>query len=60
MPSIGWGELLIILFIVLLLFGAKRLPEIGRSFGKTISGFKKGMKEAQEEEKGEEEKEEKS
>lgn len=60
LPHLGLPELLIILVIVLLIFGAKRLPEIGRSFGKTISSFKKGMKEAQTESEEEEKKEEKS
>lgn len=59
LPHLGWGELLIIFFIVLLIFGARRLPELGRSIGKTISSFKKGIKEA-EEENTKEEKEEKS
>ncbi|MGB9625282.1 MAG: Sec-independent protein translocase subunit TatA/TatB [Phycisphaerae bacterium] len=39
----GWGELLIIAFIGLLLFG-KRLPEVGRSLGKGIVEFKKGLR----------------
>ena len=43
LPNIGWGELVIIFLIVLLLFGAKRLPEIGRSIGKAIQSFKKGI-----------------
>lgn len=38
-------ELLIILVIVMLLFGAKRLPEMGASIGKSINAFKKGMNE---------------
>ena len=42
MPNIGFGELLVILLIVLLLVGAKRLPEIGRSLGEAIREFKKG------------------
>jgi len=37
-------ELLVILLICLLVFGASKLPEIGRSLGKTISEFKKGFK----------------
>jgi sec-independent protein translocase protein TatA len=45
MFGIGMPELLIILLICLLVFGAAKLPEIGRSLGKTISEFKKGMKE---------------
>ena len=43
--NIGIPELLIILAIVLLLFGAKRLPEIARGLGKSVHEFKKGMKE---------------
>jgi sec-independent protein translocase protein TatA len=40
MPSVGGGELLIILVSVLLLFGAKRLPELGRSLGQSIREFR--------------------
>ena len=43
MGNIGLGELVVILLILLLVFGAKRLPEIGRSLGKTVNEFKKGM-----------------
>jgi len=43
-------ELWIMLVIVLLFFGAKRLPEMGASMGKSIKAFKKGMNEPQEEE----------
>ena len=59
MFGIGMPELLVILLIALLIFGAGRLPDIGRAFGKTISEFKKGMKEAElggEDKKKEEEK----
>jgi len=45
MPNIGVTEGLILLFIVLLLFGAKRLPEIGGSLGKGIREFKTSVKE---------------
>ncbi len=59
MFNIGAPELVLIFFIILLLFGAKRLPEIGRSLGKALGEFKKGMKEGtSEEEKKEEKKEE--
>jgi sec-independent protein translocase protein TatA len=36
----GFWELLIIVFVVLLIFGPKRLPQMGRSMGSTIRGFK--------------------
>ena len=44
MGNIGLGELVVILLILLMIFGAKRLPEIGRSLGKTVNEFKKGMR----------------
>lgn len=44
----GGPELLVILFIVLLLFGAKKLPELSRSLGKSLNEFKKGQKEGNE------------
>jgi sec-independent protein translocase protein TatA len=40
----GWSEWLLILLIILLLFGAKRLPEIAKSLGKGIREFKKAIK----------------
>ncbi|MDD5135980.1 MAG: twin-arginine translocase TatA/TatE family subunit [Candidatus Omnitrophica bacterium] len=43
--GIGMQELLVILLICLLIFGANKLPEIGRAFGKTINEFKKAVKE---------------
>ena len=46
MPNLGFPEILLILVVVLLLFGAKRLPEIGASFGKGIREFKRSMTEA--------------
>jgi len=49
MFGIGMPELMVILLIALLIFGAARLPEIGRALGKTISEFKKGMKEGEKE-----------
>jgi len=41
-------ELIIILIIVLLIFGARKLPEIGRSLGQGITQFRKGISELQE------------
>ena len=43
--GLGMWELILIFFIVLLFFGAKRLPEIGGSLGKGIREFKEGVKE---------------
>lgn len=40
MPNIGTGEIILLLLIALLLFGAKRLPEIGRSLGTGMREFK--------------------
>ncbi|MGC9329847.1 MAG: twin-arginine translocase TatA/TatE family subunit [Candidatus Hinthialibacter sp.] len=48
--NMGPWELLIILFIVLLIFGAKRLPEMGKSLGSGIREFKKSITAMTEEE----------
>jgi sec-independent protein translocase protein TatA len=47
--NLGIPELLIILGIVLLLFGARRLPDLARSLGKSTREFKKGIQEGEEE-----------
>ncbi|MEI6564149.1 MAG: twin-arginine translocase TatA/TatE family subunit [bacterium] len=47
MRNLGWPELLIILFVVVLLFGAKKLPDLARSLGKSLSEFKKGREEGE-------------
>ena len=44
--NIGFMELMVILVIVLVLFGAKRVPEIGASIGKGIKEFKKNINDA--------------
>jgi sec-independent protein translocase protein TatA len=44
MPSLGVPELIIIFLIVILLFGASRLPQIGKGLGEGIRNFKKGVK----------------
>jgi len=48
MFGIGMTELLVILAIVLVIFGANKLPEIGKGMGQAIGNFKKSMKEANE------------
>ena len=47
MPNIGLPELLIILAIVVLLFGAGKLPQLGRGIGEAIRNFKSGMKDGE-------------
>jgi TatA/E family protein of Tat protein translocase len=47
--NIGMPELLIILFIVLLLFGARKLPELAKGLGKGISEFKRAAKDVENE-----------
>ncbi len=52
----GGAEWIIILLIFILLFGASRLPSLGRSMGQSITGFKRGMAEGREDdEKAEQE-----
>ncbi len=46
MFGVGFPELLVILLVCLLLFGANRLPEIGKSLGEGIREFKKAFKES--------------
>jgi sec-independent protein translocase protein TatA len=47
--GIGAQELLLVLLIVLLLFGAKKIPEIARGLGKSVAEFKKGTKDLEDE-----------
>ncbi|HSA86054.1 MAG TPA: twin-arginine translocase TatA/TatE family subunit [Nitrospira sp.] len=44
--SFGWMELMLILIIVLIIFGAGKLPQLGEGLGKAIKGFKKSVHEA--------------
>ena len=50
MMGIGFPELMIILVIIMIIFGAGKLPEIGSAFGNSIKNFKKSMKDAETEE----------
>jgi sec-independent protein translocase protein TatA len=47
MFGLGYQELLLILVIVLILFGAQRLPDLARSLGSSVKEFKKGVTEIQ-------------
>ncbi len=49
MGRLGMPELLIILAIAILVFGPKKLPDLGRAIGESIRGFKSGIKEGDEE-----------
>jgi TatA/E family protein of Tat protein translocase len=50
---IGWQELLIILALVLIIFGPRKLPEIAEAFGKSINKFKSATRDATDEVKKE-------
>jgi len=56
MFGLGLPEILLILVIALLIFGAAKLPEIGRSLGRALSEFKKGTQEFTDEKKDDEKK----
>ena len=49
MGRIGMPELLIILAIAILVFGPKKLPDLGKALGETIRGFKNAVKDGEEE-----------
>ena len=55
--TIGWAEVLLIALIVLLLFGAKKIPELMKGLGKGVKSFKDGMNGAEEPEIKEDKKE---
>ncbi len=48
MFGLGMPELIVILIIVLVIFGANRLPQLGEGLGKAIKGFKKGISDSSE------------
>lgn len=47
--NLGMSEIIIILFVVLLLFGGRKIPELMHGLGKGVSSFKKGMNDIQDE-----------
>lgn len=49
--NLGWGELIIIALVVLLLFGGKKIPELMKGLGKGVRSFKEGMNNPEQEEK---------
>ena len=51
MGSLGLPELLVILAIVVVIFGANRLPGLGRGIGDAIRGFKEGIKDGEDDKK---------
>jgi sec-independent protein translocase protein TatA len=50
MPSFGTTEIILIVAVLFLLFGASRLPQLAKSLGQSRKAFKEGMREAEEEE----------
>lgn len=49
MPSLGWQELVLILLIVIIIFGAGKLPEIGGALGRGIKEFRQATRDESEE-----------
>lgn len=43
--NFGWQEILLILIIILILFGARKIPDLARSLGRGVKEFKKGLNE---------------
>ena len=51
MPNLGFPELIVVLLIVIVIFGANRLPGLGRGIGSAIKNFKDGLKDDKDEER---------
>lgn len=47
MFGLGWPEVAIICVVAILIFGPKKIPELGSTFGKTLRGFKEGMEKSE-------------
>lgn len=52
MMNLGFGEIMLIVFVALLLFGPKKLPELGKAAGKTLREFKNATKGLMDDEEG--------
>lgn len=52
MGSFGWTEILIVVLIIIVLFGGKKIPELMSAIGKGIKEFKKGVSGEEDKEKG--------
>lgn len=48
MFGLGWTEVALILIVAVIIFGPKRIPELGSTFGKTLRSFKLGMSQSSE------------
>jgi sec-independent protein translocase protein TatA len=51
MPNLGFPELIVVLLIVIVIFGANRLPGLGRGIGSAIKNFKDGIKDDKDDER---------
>ena len=49
MFGLGWGEIVLIVLVILLLFGGKKIPELMRGLGKGVKSFKSGLSEVENE-----------
>jgi sec-independent protein translocase protein TatA len=58
--NLGAGEIILILLVILILFGAKKIPELAKGLGKGMSEFKKGLKDVEDEIKAGDKKEDKT
>ncbi len=55
MFGLGWPEVVIIVVVAILIFGPKKIPELGSTLGKTLRGFKEEVSKEQEEQQEDEE-----
>ncbi|GMU94729.1 MULTISPECIES: twin-arginine translocase TatA/TatE family subunit [Ignavibacterium] len=49
MGNLGWSEILLIILVILLLFGAKKIPELAQGLGKGMKEFKKAVRDVEDE-----------